>query len=184
MIFLFSISPELTSVAVGTNYLSFAQINVPAKRFILHEGFSNVTYNHDIALIELSEPITFSDVVTPAVLNTEDLGAIQSTLIGWGRTYTGSLLPNNLQHLVLNTITNTDCKAVWGDYLLDGHLCTVGLSGYGTCHGDSGGPLVRSSDGQLIAVVSFGTDQGCALGYPDVYTRVSEYISWIDENIV
>ena len=48
--------------------------------------------------------------------------------------------------------------------------------------GDSGGPLV--ADNKVIGIASFV--EPCALGVPDVYTRVSAYLSWMkkimDEN--
>lgn len=45
--------------------------------------------------------------------------------------------------------------------------------------GDSGGPLAYN--GSLVGVVSYGTAI-CAIGQPDVYTRVSSFVDWIDEN--
>lgn len=50
--------------------------------------------------------------------------------------------------------------------------------------GDSGGPLTVERDtGQnvLAGLVSFGVT-GCAVkpAFPDLYTRVSEYVRWID----
>ena len=45
--------------------------------------------------------------------------------------------------------------------------------------GDSGGPLV--ADGQQIGIVSFGFL--CARGLPDIFTRISPYAKWIQENI-
>lgn len=52
--------------------------------------------------------------------------------------------------------------------------------------GDSGGPLsIETDSGKhvLIGVVSYGLT-GCALvpAFPDIYTRVSEYIKWIEVN--
>lgn len=53
-----------------------------------------------------------------------------------------------------------------------------------TAQGDSGGPLVIKQGSQWIqaGIVSFGVE--CALpGFPGVYTRVSEYQSWINQII-
>ena len=44
--------------------------------------------------------------------------------------------------------------------------------------GDAGGPLTTS--GSLIGVISWGIP--CALGYPDVYARISSHCNWILAN--
>ena len=51
-----------------------------------------------------------------------------------------------------------------------------------SCHGDSGGPVVVKEGGKFFVtgVVSFG--DGCG-SEPDVYTKVANYIKWIDESI-
>ena len=49
---------------------------------------------------------------------------------------------------------------------------------------DSGGPLtVKGEDGKfsVIGVVSWG--EGCAKGYPGVFTKVTPYLDWINESI-
>ena len=52
--------------------------------------------------------------------------------------------------------------------------------------GDSGGPLqCNMEDGRwyLAGITSFGS--GCAkAGYPDVFTRLTHYVDWIQETIL
>lgn len=53
-----------------------------------------------------------------------------------------------------------------------------------TCQGDSGGPLLTVlypfgfHTFYVTGITSFG--QGCATKQPGVYTRVSEYLDWIE----
>jgi secreted trypsin-like serine protease len=52
------------------------------------------------------------------------------------------------------------------------------------CQGDSGGPLICEVNGKstVIGITSWGI--GCSQAkYPGVYTKVSEYITWINDQI-
>lgn len=77
------------------------------------------------------------------------------------------------------TLTNEDCIArhspVQAAKIHNSTLCTLVEHGVGTCNGDSGGPLVINNT--LAALVSWGIP--CALGRPDVYTRMSAYADWV-----
>lgn len=56
---------------------------------------------------------------------------------------------------------------------------------YFCIQGDSGGPLVhKDKTGHIrqVGIVSFGKVFGCELGYPGVFTRVTEYLDWIEKN--
>ena len=51
--------------------------------------------------------------------------------------------------------------------------------GKDSCQADSGGPLFTRNPFTLVGIVSWG--EGCGdPGYPGVYTRVSEYIDFIE----
>lgn len=65
--------------------------------------------------------------------------------------------------------------------LIKGQMCTF-VPEKDTCGGDSGGPLQNVDDDgmALIAgIVSFGW--GCGTNHPAVYTRVAQYIDWIED---
>jgi secreted trypsin-like serine protease len=56
-----------------------------------------------------------------------------------------------------------------------------------SCNGDSGGPLAyRIGDTEapwyLIGIVSYGTRK-CGVGIPGVYTKVTNYLDWIERNL-
>lgn len=53
-----------------------------------------------------------------------------------------------------------------------------------TVQGDSGGPLILKKNGRWmqIGIVSFGNKCG-EPGYPGVYTRVTQYLDWINSNM-
>lgn len=49
---------------------------------------------------------------------------------------------------------------------------------------DSGGPLVNLERNKLIGIVSFGNNLcGGHTGYPDVFTRISNFTQWIQDRI-
>lgn len=55
-----------------------------------------------------------------------------------------------------------------------------------SCQGESGGPLQiihpnNSCIYQVMGITSFG--QGCEIDTPEIYTRVSHYLQWIEENV-
>merc|ERR1711892_1188056 len=67
----------------------------------------------------------------------------------------------------------------------DQHLCFgFDKGGVDACQGDSGGPIVCGGlDKSLTGVVSFGI--GCASeDLYGIYTSLSYYIGWINENVV
>lgn len=95
----------------------------------------------------------------------------------------GGETPDNLQYLRMITLSRIDCQSRHmedADRVFNTTICAyAGVRNSGMCLGDSGGALVL--DGALIGIVSWGVP--CAIGYPDVFTRVGPFLSWIDGNV-
>ncbi|GJQ80526.1 hypothetical protein Trydic_g12417 [Trypoxylus dichotomus] len=168
-----------TAVLAGTNTLNSGGITRGSSALFIHANYNPNTVANDIAVIRLGTALAMSGTVAQVSLNTANTGAVAAILIGWGRTATNSGIPNNLQHLNTQTITNAACQSHWGSLVTASQICALTQAGQGSCNGDSGGPLIQSSNRAQIGIVSFGHASGCAVGWPDVYARVSSFIAWI-----
>ncbi|XP_047480735.1 venom protease-like [Penaeus chinensis] len=160
-------------------------------RFILYPEYHHFKY-HDIALIALEKPATFTLSVLPACLPTDpdkDFVGEKVTVAGWGYTGIGApVITDILRKVTVPVIDLLECQYLTPDPyglstplgLMEDQIC-AGAPGKDSCQGDSGGPLLYQNsrnvpcEHTVIGVVSFG--QGC--GRLGVYTRVSSYLDWI-----
>ena len=113
-------------------------------------------------------------------------------LSGWDKQLEDGPVSDQLQMVKLPIISNRECME-W--YYRSGtrqfipeytFLCAGWESGgRDACSGDSGGPLITfREDGraEVVGIVSWGI--GCGdKGRPGVYTRVTQYVPWIQETI-
>uniref|UniRef100_A0A3B4YEZ9 Coagulation factor IX n=1 Tax=Seriola lalandi dorsalis TaxID=1841481 RepID=A0A3B4YEZ9_SERLL len=145
-------------------------------------------YNHDIALLYLKTPITFSTTVRPICIGpkafTEALvkNSSPATVTGWGRTRFLGSTASTLQKVEVPFTDRTECKESSSARITPFMFC----AGYNNvdkdaCQGDSGGPHANSiyDTWFLTGIVSWGEE--CAKdGKYGVYTRVSLYYRWIN----
>ncbi|KAG7224361.1 hypothetical protein INR49_004703 [Caranx melampygus] len=157
------------------------------KRIIAHEDYNPMTYNNDIALMELDTEVKLNQNIWPICLPspTFDFPAGQVAWItGWGATREGGFAATILQKAEVRIINSTVCKSLLDDEVTNMMLCAGVLKGgVDACQGDSGGPLsVMGPSGRvfLAGVVSWG--DGCGRrNKPGVYTRITKYRTWIKE---
>ncbi|XP_076619641.1 chymotrypsin-2-like [Colletes latitarsis] len=170
-------SPNKVTVHAGTNRLSEAGTVYKAQKILSHSGFNSMLLINDVAVILVDRAISFNEKVKPIQLASKDVPEGSSCILsGWGRLQAGGNLPNNLQYIDLRVEAQTKCKQNhWN--LRESHICTFTKYGEGACNGDSGSPLV--ANGVQIGIVSFG--RPCGIGSPDVYTRVTSFLSWIKQ---
>uniref|UniRef100_A0A4W5NAQ1 Zgc:154142 n=1 Tax=Hucho hucho TaxID=62062 RepID=A0A4W5NAQ1_9TELE len=153
-----------------------------------HEGFKYPTLpttdiTNDIALVHLSSAVNMTREISPVCLPA--LGALMPAgkpcyVTGWGDEK-GSLFPvvsEKLNQAALPIVPFATCSkpAYWWDTLRPSMIC-----------GDSGGPFAcqpsASDPWEVHGIVSFGAF-GCIKDKkPSVFTRVSSFNDWIDDNM-
>uniref|UniRef100_A0A3P9L5N4 Peptidase S1 domain-containing protein n=1 Tax=Oryzias latipes TaxID=8090 RepID=A0A3P9L5N4_ORYLA len=156
---------------------------------IVHPNYNS--NDNDIALLQLSSPVTFNNYITPVCLPSTGstfYSGVNTWVTGWGNIRSGVYLPapQILQEVQVPIVGNRQCKCSYGASSITDNMVCAGLleGGKDSCQGDSGGPLVIKQNNLWIqaGVVSFGKD--CALpNFPGVYTRVSQYQTWINTQI-
>ncbi|XP_014474151.1 PREDICTED: coagulation factor IX-like [Dinoponera quadriceps] len=149
----------------------------------MHPGYTGKkedAWKNDIAVITLTQPITFNNVQGSIPLASRDytVGSNRGITSGWGKTSVDSKTSPALKWLGVNILSEKDClKAHKNPQTIKTQICTLEKKGQGACSGDSGGPLIFN--GELCGVTSWVAL--CALGVPDVFTHVYHYTDFIKE---
>ncbi len=158
-------------------------------RIIRHPDYdADDLWVNDLALLELSEPIT--DNVQSITLP-QDFGDYSEAsvyqIFGLGTTSTNApYLPNYLRWAEVQPLTDSECAAMVSGYHSQESLCATGFEDRvysGVCAGDSGGPLTyMDEDGlyQQIGIVSYGSSICESPEIPSVFTEILNYTAWIE----
>ncbi|XP_078235019.1 transmembrane protease serine 9 isoform X1 [Pogona vitticeps] len=172
----------ITSLAAAET----SSVKASVKRVVAHPAYDPARLDFDVALLELSRPLTFGKYVQPLCLPlaVHKFPAGQKCLIsGWGSVREGNASkPENLQRASVGILDQKTCNALYNFSLTERMLCAGFLEGQvDSCQGDSGGPLAcEETPGvfYLAGLVSWGL--GCAQAKrPGVYTRITKLKGWI-----
>ncbi|XP_046556116.1 fibrinolytic enzyme, isozyme C-like [Haliotis rubra] len=183
-------------VQLGEHSLSSTESGeqrIGVTRVVMHPGYNGnaAGYPNDIALLELNSAASITNTVQLIDVSPEGASYEGEDVIisGWGRTVGGGTLPDRLQEVTMQKISNAQCSSMWasvsGATINDQHICIYDSSQQASaCNGDSGGPMIirNGQSDVLIGVTSWGIST-CGGDYPSVYTRVSEYIPWINSYV-
>ncbi|XP_025240608.1 transmembrane protease serine 11A [Theropithecus gelada] len=179
-------NPHQWTVSFGT------KINPPlmkrnVKRFIVHENYHSASREYDIAVVQVSYRVTFSDDIRRICLPEASASFQPNSTVyitGFGALYYGGESQNELREARVKIISDDVCKQpqVYGNDIKSGMFCAGYMEGiYDACRGDSGGPLVTrdlKDTWYLIGIVSWGDNCG-QRDKPGVYTQVTYYRNWI-----
>ncbi|XP_062320608.1 tissue-type plasminogen activator-like isoform X1 [Osmerus eperlanus] len=194
-----SITSKDLTVYLGKSSIRETDANREQKfavdQIIIHQDYDNIeeTFNNDIALLKLKSKDGVCAVRTKAVrtvclpppLTKLPLGAA-CTVAGHGKqvTWGGEFSPKLKQaNVALLSQNLCNSKSYYNKSVTENMFCAASPDwSRDSCKGDSGGPLMYEVSGRVFVfgVVSWG--EGCALkNKPGVYTRVTNYNSWIAE---
>lgn len=162
-----------------------AQKRAVEKTYV-HEDYEEL--GGDVALIKVPKfQMTSQSCVGTAVLPTSAvIDGTKCWIMGWGRLeYRGSRA-DFLRQAQVDVRSNAQCDSLYMGIITQNMLCAQGTTSDGritdSCTGDEGGPLVCEEDGQwTVHGVSSG-GIGCGeKNKPGIYTRVHEFVDWIND---
>jgi len=192
-----NMKPNMLKVMVNVNNLktddNYTTMNVD--EIFPHPGYKRSTEIHDIALFKISsrEKSLLQEVNTISYIDTgEDRGASENLyyVTGFGfQKYQGTV-SNQMMMTQVPLMPLEKCRKAFNKKykIHSGNIC-LGGGKSDACSGDSGGPAVLCSRAsltpeacRLVGVTSWGVR--CATPrVPGVYTRVSEYVAWVNATV-
>ncbi|CAH1405889.1 unnamed protein product [Nezara viridula] len=181
-------------------------VNKTIVDIIVYPEYKDNQVYHDIALFKLDSKVQFNGFVLPVCLQSErHIQQTKANFTGWGRTGYAEATSDQLLEAEIDIYNNTECeRLMFSTYSTKSPLgyqpelmfCAgVPDGSRDTCTGDSGGPLItfgtlkkqwslgaglRQKPRIQIGITSYGNNCGLP-DSPGVYTRVSNYIPWIEE---
>mmetsp|Transcript_1549 Transcript_1549/g.2944 ORF Transcript_1549/g.2944 Transcript_1549/m.2944 type:complete len:373 (+) Transcript_1549:429-1547(+) len=163
-----------------------------------HPKYNPNTLKYDVALYKIDRPVTNRYLLTNMMKLDYD-GKYKGTLkggesmavVGLGYLDNNGRFPAYLQEVSMSYVPNWNCRLKGWPYLSSDMMCATDPNGKSdnkgqdSCQGDSGGPIIVQRDGKdlQVGIVSYGSNAGCGVDAPGVYSRISESSSWIKETI-
>lgn len=112
---------------------------------IRHRNFDMNSYNHDVALLKLKKPVKFTKTIKPVCLPQSEIDPAgkEGTVVGWGRTIEGGMLPGPVHEVKVPILTLDQCRRMkYKANRISENMICAGRGSMDSCQGDSGGPLL------------------------------------------
>uniref|UniRef100_A0A3B1ISN6 Haptoglobin n=1 Tax=Astyanax mexicanus TaxID=7994 RepID=A0A3B1ISN6_ASTMX len=168
-----------------------ASTEVAVEKVFLHPGFQNTSdWDNDLALIQLKEPVTFSDSIFPIPMpeSGEDqaekagqMGVVAGW--GWGIHFTPAETLKFLSLPVVECQGQYSPKIATNTPTVDDKMFCTGPSKFqeNVCFGDAGGALafLEPKTNRVYAAGILSFDKACNVEEKAVYMKISAYLPWI-----
>ncbi len=176
--------PSDLEVVAGSYDLSLSQQRIKVAEIIKHPDYNCNTNDFDIALLKLETP---ADLPILKIAFSDPPVETEVVTMGWGTMDPKGekVFSDILREVSMNTIADSECREAYTDYnnVTTNMICAA-AEGKGTCFGDSGSPLVvKKGEWFLAGITSWGWDECAVSGYPDVFTRVSQFTDFLKQHI-
>ena len=143
-----------------------------------------IEFENDIALLQLEMPLVYDANIQPATLPpaySSTVAGVSALITGWWRSSCTGPLDHSCQSITMEVITDAELEAYWSTHVNaemfgvfdHNHVTTIWNGGLGAG--------VYGPNGVLSGLASWGAS-GCGkANYPQVCTRVSFYVDWIND---
>ncbi|XP_072949952.1 trypsin-1-like [Epargyreus clarus] len=153
----------------------------PVAHVFQHPDFNRYTYDNDIAVLRLAQPLP-DNLYKPVCLpdDVDRLEGENAIVSGWGSTIEKGPPSNIPMKADVQIWTQEACTgAGYGRRKVTPRMLCANAPERDACTGDSGGPLLMAHPHYtIVGIVSWG--RGCARqGYPGVYARVDRFMPWL-----
>jgi chitinase len=148
-------------------------------------------YDSDIAVIKLSTPVTFSNVISPICLwkSNDPMPVDSGKIVGYGKSERDTLYENIPRELDMKILTNEECflKGPRFSYISSVNTFCAGKDEYSAaCQGDSGnGFFVQVNDRWylrgIISASFLDRNNTCDTSADTLFTNVLKFSKWIQE---
>lgn len=107
------------------------------------------------------------------------------TVRGWGMNDEKSVFTVTRQNFI-PSISYSHCPHAWRRNIDESKIiCAGGELNMDVCDGDSGGALMNKTElgWTAFGIVAFGS-RDCSRGDPGVYTKIQNYLDWLDRTMI
>lgn len=148
-----------------------------------YTDYDSTTKVNDLALIETSQTLTFTDYVNFITYDEVDTAVTTATFAGWGAQESGFGPSIRLRKTDV-TLSGVDCTSDYGNFNRMTMICGGdGTTGGHPCEFDEGSPLIQTGAYGTVVIGIMSRNKGCdALQTPTIYTRLSSYYNWFRAN--
>lgn len=166
-------------VSKRSNFYSFAQ-HYYGKKLFVHSDFVRSNMSNDLALLQVTSQLTFTDFVQPICLpyGVQPVNGSECTVIGWGGT-NQTLVADNLQESKVIILEESFCKGQ--NTTKNDTLCTLSSRNSSTLwYNENGNPLTCFVNGKQYLFGLSSSRAGCNQNYvPGFYNKISNNLRWI-----